>query len=111
MRRKIFVVAFLSFVAITHVLYAQVPGIGGQKKTKKSDLNAPIPVDKTIRLVKMENGLTYYLKENKKPEGRIQFRFSTRIGTLFGTHGIQWNRTLSAQYHGFRIAKSRCFFW
>ncbi len=82
MRRKIFVVAFLSFVAITHVLYAQVPGIGGQKKTKKSDLNAPIPVDKTIRLVKMENGLTYYLKENKKPEGRIQFRLVTNAGSI-----------------------------
>ena len=82
--KKVFsMLLLLFFVATTSVLNAQIiNGSTGAKKQKPSSLTAPVPVDKNVRLVKMDNGLTYYLRVNKKPEGRIQFRLVTNAGSI-----------------------------
>ena len=36
------------------------------------DLNAPIPTDPKVRIGKLENGMTYYIRQNKKPEKRVE---------------------------------------
>lgn len=41
-----------------------------------------IPVDKQIRIGKLENGLTYYLKNNNWPEKRACFYLAQRVGSL-----------------------------
>ena len=57
----------------------------------------PIPIDKNVRIGKLDNGLTYYIRKNNLPANRADFyiaqkvfysrrRKSTRIGTLPGTH-------------------------
>ena len=68
--------------AVSQMASAQITDLSGTKKQKKSDLKAAVPVDKNVRLVKMDNGLTYYLRVNKKPEGRIQFRLVTNAGSI-----------------------------
>lgn len=41
-----------------------------------------IPVDKRIRIGKLENGLTYYLRYNNWPENRVCFYLTQRVGSL-----------------------------
>ena len=61
--------------------FAQLPG-SGEKKEKKSDLTAKVPLDKKIRYGKLDNGFTYYIRNNKKPENMIQFRLVSNAGSI-----------------------------
>lgn len=46
------------------------------------DLNAPIPVDPTLKIGKLNNGLTYYLKQNKVPEKKAELRLVVNAGSI-----------------------------
>jgi zinc protease len=65
----------LSFVII--LLLLQFTAFPQQLK-----LNDEIPLDKTILKGKLDNGLTYYIKENKKPEDRAVFRLVINAGSI-----------------------------
>ena len=36
----------------------------------------PIPADKEVRMGKLDNGLTYYIRHNEKPKGQARDRKS-----------------------------------
>ena len=42
----------------------------------------PIPVDKDVRMGKLDNGLTYYLRYNNWPEKRAEFYIAQRVGSI-----------------------------
>ena len=48
----------------------------------------PIPTDPNVRIGKLDNGLTYYIRHNELPEKRFHFgrRQPARLGTLLRTH-------------------------
>lgn len=46
------------------------------------DLNAPIPMDEAVRIGKLDNGLTYYLRKNSYPENRAQLRLVVNAGSM-----------------------------
>lgn len=58
----------------------------------------PIPTDPNVRIGKLDNGLTYYIRHNELPEKRADFyiaqksrfhfgrRQPARLGTLLRTH-------------------------
>lgn len=46
------------------------------------ELDAPIKNDPNVKIGKLPNGMTYYLRENKKPEGRIEFRLAVNAGSM-----------------------------
>lgn len=46
------------------------------------DLNAPMPVDKSVRVGKLDNGLTYYIRKNAMPEKRIELRLAVNAGSM-----------------------------
>ena len=64
-----------------------------------------MPVDKNVRIGKLDNGLTYYIRHNALPEKprrilhRTKSRFysgrttATWLGSLSGTHGFQRDQT------------------
>ncbi len=79
MKRK-FVFAMLLMIAFGGVAFAQLPG--SNSKEKKSDLSAKVPLDKKIRYGKLDNGFTYYIRSNKKPENMIQFRLVSNAGSI-----------------------------
>ncbi|HUX94155.1 MAG TPA: insulinase family protein [Bacteroidales bacterium] len=56
--------------------------ISGAVSGQIKDLNAPIPPDPNIRIGRLENGLTYYIKYNKKPEQRIELRLAINAGSI-----------------------------
>jgi zinc protease len=49
----------------------------------------PIPPDPAIRIGKLENGITYYIKKNSKPEQRIELRLAVNAGSVCETDGQQ----------------------
>ena len=56
--------------------------LGGEKPAKKSDLTENVPLDKKVRYGKLDNGFTYYVRANKKPENMIQFRLVSNAGSI-----------------------------
>ena len=42
----------------------------------------PIPVDKDVRIGKLDNGLTYYIRHNEYPEHRANFYIAQKVGSI-----------------------------
>ncbi|KAA6340531.1 Protease 3 [termite gut metagenome] len=42
----------------------------------------PIPADPNLRIGKLENGLTYYIRKNKLPENRADFYIAQKVGSI-----------------------------
>lgn len=53
------------------------------------DLKQLIPADPAIRIGKLDNGMTYYIKQNKKPEQRMELRLAVNAGSVCETEGQQ----------------------
>lgn len=60
------------FILLSGMTYGQTP----------LDLKAPMPVDKKVRIGKLENGLTYYIRKNAMPENRIELRLAVNAGSM-----------------------------
>jgi zinc protease len=57
-------------------------GISNAQIAETPDLNAIIPVDSAITKGTFDNGLTYYIKENKKPEKRALLWLVVNAGSV-----------------------------
>lgn len=44
--------------------------------------NAEMPTDPNVRKGTLENGLTYYLRQNKKPENKVEMRLAINAGSI-----------------------------
>ena len=42
----------------------------------------PIPIDQAVRIGKLDNGLTYYIRHNNYPENRANFYIAQRVGAM-----------------------------
>ncbi|MBP5644546.1 MAG: insulinase family protein, partial [Bacteroidales bacterium] len=76
---KRFLTTLLLVVFVGSMAFAQTSGKASEKKT---DLTAKVPVDKKVKIGKLANGMTYYIRANKKPENRVQFRLVTNAGSI-----------------------------
>lgn len=47
----------------------------------QENLNAPINPDPNVKIGKLDNGMTYYIRANKKPENRVEFRLAVNAGS------------------------------
>src|SRR4030095_3557542 len=46
------------------------------------DLSQKLPVDSAVRIGKLANGLTYYLRHNEKPENKAEMRLVVNAGSI-----------------------------
>jgi zinc protease len=46
-------------------------------------LDSVLPVDPAITIGKLQNGLTYYIRRNPRPERRVQLRLVVKTGSVF----------------------------
>lgn len=53
-----------------------------QAQTSKIDLTEKIKNDPTVLVGKLDNGFTYYIKANSKPEKRAEFRLAVNVGAI-----------------------------
>lgn len=79
--KKYLVMLLLCAFAFSGASFAQVES-PVEKKDNGTDLTEKVPIDKRIRYGKLDNGLTYYIRANKKPEGRVQFRLAVNAGSV-----------------------------
>lgn len=47
-----------------------------------TDLSTEIPLDSKIIKGKLDNGLTYYIRQNSRPENRVELRLAVNAGSL-----------------------------
>jgi zinc protease len=41
-----------------------------------------LPVDPQLKIGKLENGLTYYIRQNKRPENKVELRLVVNVGSI-----------------------------
>ncbi len=41
-----------------------------------------LPIDKNVRIGKLDNGLTYYIRHNPLPEKRVEFHIAQKVGSI-----------------------------
>ncbi len=46
------------------------------------DLNGKLPIDPNVKIGKLPNGLTYYIRKNVKPEKKVQLRLAVNAGSI-----------------------------
>jgi zinc protease len=74
MRKKIFTTSLLFlFVLSSSLLFGQ---------TTQIDLTSSLAVDPDVRIGKLDNGLVYYIRYNKKPEKRVELRLAVNAGSV-----------------------------
>jgi len=69
-RQGQFVTAFILLLISCARLSAQV------------NLSQTLPVDPNVRIGKLSNGLTYYIRKNVKPENKVELRLAVNAGSI-----------------------------
>ncbi|HYF30601.1 MAG TPA: insulinase family protein [Chitinophagaceae bacterium] len=46
------------------------------------NFSEPLPLDPKVKTGKLENGLTYYIRQNKKPEQKVELRLVVNAGSI-----------------------------
>src|SRR5215216_7267742 len=46
------------------------------------NLNDTLPLDPKVKIGKLQNGLTYYIRQNKKPEQKVELRLVVNTGSI-----------------------------
>ena len=67
--KKLFTLALLAITAI---------GVSAQMQQAMQ----PLPLDPAVRMGKLENGLTYYIRHNEWPEQRADFYIAQKVGSM-----------------------------
>lgn len=68
---------------IKHLFVAAVLFITGTAAVIAQGMQMPpIPVDNAVRIGKLPNGLTYYIRHNDYPEHRVNFYIAQRVGSI-----------------------------
>lgn len=70
-----------SILAIGLCLLLSATGFS-QNKSSKVNLSQEMKLEGTIRYGKLDNGMTYYVKSNKKPENRAEFYLAVNAGSV-----------------------------
>lgn len=65
--RRLLTLILVAAAGLASVAYAQLP---------------PMPVDTAVKVGKLPNGLTYYVRHNNYPEHRVNFYIAQRVGSI-----------------------------
>ena len=41
-----------------------------------------MPIDPQVKIGKLDNGLTYYIRQNKRPEKKVELRLVVNVGSI-----------------------------
>ncbi len=72
----------ISFIAILLFLFIHLVAQNNLKDQK-------LPVDSKVRIGKLGNGFTYYIRSNQKPEKRLEMRLVVNAGSILETDSQQ----------------------
>jgi len=66
-------------LALTGLIFVTLSGFGQQRSI---DLTTPLSMDPEVKIGKLDNGLVYYIRQNKKPEKRVELRLVVNAGSI-----------------------------
>lgn len=49
---------------------------------KAQQMNQPLPIDEKVKVGKLDNGLTYYIRHNEEPKGQAAFYIAHKVGSV-----------------------------
>jgi zinc protease len=64
-------------------------GLSLTVQAQEYNLNDPLPVDKNVRIGKLANGLTYYIRKNNLPANRVELRLAVNAGSVLESDNQQ----------------------
>ncbi len=64
---------FTCLILISPLVFSQQPVV---------DLSTPMTIDPNVKIGKLDNGLVYYIRQNKKPEKRVELRLVVNAGSI-----------------------------
>ena len=64
------------------ILFSLVALIFGITSVVAQDPTTPLPMDQDVRVGKLDNGLTYYIRHNEKPKGQASFYIYHDVGAI-----------------------------
>ncbi|MDE5669507.1 MAG: insulinase family protein, partial [Duncaniella sp.] len=67
-----------ALIALTVLLAA---GQSAMAQGGNNPMTQPLPVDKDVRIGKLPNGLTYYIRHNEYPKGQADFYIAQKVGS------------------------------
>jgi len=72
------------FLAILLVLPCSVPGQERsiQEQARTASLDQKLPIGPRVLVGEFSNGLSYYIRENKRPENRAELRLIVNAGSV-----------------------------
>jgi len=65
---------------ITLVLVAII--LTGSLFAQKADLNSSLPIDSKVKIGTLPNGMTYYIRQNNRPENRCELTLAVNAGSI-----------------------------
>ncbi|CAM1357494.1 Peptidase M16 [Tenacibaculum halocynthiae] len=72
--------------SISFALLMTLPGYSQALKKvpkgKESIKSMPIPTDPSVKIGKLSNGITYYIKQNPKPANKVELRLAINAGSI-----------------------------
>lgn len=55
----------------------------------QKNLQDTLPIDPAVQVGKLSNGLTYYIRQNKKPEQKVELRLVVNAGSVLENENQQ----------------------
>ena len=86
--------------------FAAIILIGGAASVCAQQM-PPLPTDPNVRIGKLDNGLTYYIRHNALPEKQADFYIAQKVGSILEEDNqrvwhIFWNICVSTEQQTFR---------
>jgi len=69
-------------VALTPAAIGQQAGVADPQEARTVALDAELPVDPAVRFGTFDNGLTYFIRANRRPENRAELRLVVNAGSV-----------------------------
>jgi zinc protease len=84
MLKNIFFLIFIITISCTPKIVQQQtsPSAEETENNSTSPALSSIPVDPAVRIGRLSNGITYYIRANEKPENRAELRMAIKAGSM-----------------------------
>ena len=67
--------------ALAAIVMLVIAGMSASAQNALNPMLQPLPVDKDVRIGKLPNGLTYYIRHNEFPKGQADFYIAQKVGS------------------------------
>lgn len=67
---------------IMRLAFIAIAGFACMPAVVRAQQMPPVPVDKEVRIGKLDNGLTYYIRHNEYPKNQVDFYIAQKVGSI-----------------------------